>query len=81
MAIDKELQDYYEARMEMFASKGWRDMVEDVEKMMLALDNISAVKDGDDLHFKKGEMSIIKWILNIEDMSRKAFEELKNEAN
>lgn len=79
--MEKELREYYEARMEMFASKGWRDLVEDVEKMMHALDNISSVKDGDDLKFKQGEMSIIKWITNIEDISRKAFEELKNEAN
>lgn len=81
MAISKELQDYYEARIDMFASKGWRDLMEDVEKMFDALENLGAVKDLDDLRHKQGELSIIRWLIGIEDISRKAFEDLKNETD
>lgn len=74
--MDKELQDYYDARFSMFASKGWKDLVEDVEKMVTASDSLSNVKTVDDLNFCKGELSIMRWLLGLKDMTNDAFKEL-----
>lgn len=79
--MDTNLEKYYLARIEMFASRGWRELMEDVEKMLDAIENVSAIKDLDDLRFKQGEMSIIRWLVGLEKMSRDTFEELKNETD
>jgi hypothetical protein len=32
--VDKDIQEYYEARFDMMASKGWKDLIEDSQKML-----------------------------------------------
>ena len=36
--MDLELQKYYESRLEMFAHPAWKDLMEDVQNMMDALE-------------------------------------------
>ena len=75
-----ELQKYYENRFSMMATDGWRDLVEDIDNMVNALNNISVVQDEKDLQFKKGELSILTWLKNLKEVSERAYEEL-NEKN
>lgn len=77
--MDQELQAYYDARFELFASKGWNDLMEDVEAMIMATDHISGVKDANDLFFKKGELSIMTWLRMLKQTTNQAYEELRNE--
>ena len=75
-----ELQKYYENRFSMMATDGWRDLIEDIDNMANALNNISVVQDEKDLQFKKGELSILTWLKNLREVSERAYEEL-NEKN
>jgi len=75
-----ELQKYYENRFSMMATDGWSDLIEDIENMVNALNNISIVQDEKDLQFKKGELSILLWLKNLKEISERAYEEL-NEKN
>ncbi len=75
-----ELQKYYEERFSMMATQGWKDLLEDIDNMANALNNISVVQDEKDLMFKKGELSILTWLKTLKDVSERAFEEL-NEKN
>jgi hypothetical protein len=74
--MNKELQDYYESRFEMMSTKGWKDLVEDVDKIIVSLNNISVVSDEKDLQFKKGELSILTWLVNLKEISERAYEEI-----
>ena len=74
-----ELEKYYSERLLMMGSQGWKDLMEDMEAMRKATDTLSSVTDEKSLDFRKGELSIINWMLNIRDMSIKAYEELQNE--
>ena len=62
------------------ATDGWRDLIEDIDNMANALNNISVVQDEKDLQFKKGELSILTWLKNLREVSERAYEEL-NEKN
>ena len=75
-----ELQSYYEERFSTMATQGWKDLMEDVDNMINALNNISTVQDDKDLMFKKGEMSILTWLKTLREVSERAYEEL-NEKN
>jgi len=48
-----ELQKYYDERFNMMATIGWNELIEDIDNMIVALNNISVVQDEKDLQFKK----------------------------
>jgi hypothetical protein len=71
-----ELQKYYEDRFSMMATEGWKDLVEDIDNMIYALNNISVIESESHLQFKKGELSILTWLKNLKQISERAYEEL-----
>lgn len=74
--MNPELQKYYEDRFSMMATQGWLDLVDDVDEMVKALNNLSAVEDEKSLQFKKGELSILLWLKNLRKVSSDAYEDL-----
>jgi len=75
--IDQTLQKYYEDRLSMMSSQGWKDLMDDLETMKSSTDTLSGVTP-ENVRFKQGELSIINWLLNIQDTSEASYEELKN---
>lgn len=71
-----ELQKYYENRFEMMSKEGWKDLMEDVDKIIVSLNNISTIDSEKDLQFKKGELSILTWLANLKEISERAYEEI-----
>ena len=78
--MNQELQKYYEERFSMMGMAGWIDLVEDIDKMIDSLNNVSVIQDEKDLNFKKGELSILMWLKTLKEVSERAYEEL-NEKN
>lgn len=76
-----ELQKYYEQRLSMCGDPAWKDLCDDVRKMLESTDKISSVKDDNDLWFKKGEISIMNWILSLREVSEEAYELLKEDGD
>lgn len=71
-----ELQKYYEERFTMMATPGWADLLEDIDKIISTLQDISTIQDEKDLQFKKGELSILTWLKNLKSVSERAYEDL-----
>jgi hypothetical protein len=78
--MNLELQKYYEERFSMMSTQGWIELMEDVDKMIEPLNNISTIADEKSLQFRKGELSILIWLKNLKQVSERAFEDL-NEKN
>ena len=78
--MNPELQRYYDERFSMMSTQGWRELMEDVDKMIEPLNNISTIADEKSLQFRKGEYSILIWLKNLKQVSERAFEDL-NEKN
>jgi hypothetical protein len=76
--MDKELQQYYEDRFTMFTTKGWKDLVEDVEKIRNSI-KIEDIQDEKTLFARKGELRIMNWLINLKDVSEQAHKDLENE--
>ena len=75
-----ELQHYYEDRFDLFSRPGWRDLMEDVDLMLEAMNNVSTIADEKSLQFRKGEISILTWLKTLKGVSERAYEDL-NEKN
>jgi len=77
--MNRELQDYYEDRFSMMASKGWQNLIEDIEVMLSSTDTIRGVDTEQQLWFRKGEVSIMTWIKNLKESSTEVYEQLQKE--
>ena len=76
--MDINLQKYYESRLGMMSSTAWKELMEDVQKMLDATNTLSGATP-ENLGFKQGEVSIMRWLLALADTSDKAYEQLKEE--
>jgi len=74
--MNQELQRYYEERFNTMGTPGWADLMEDVDKIIASLNNISIIDSEKDLQFKKGELSILTWLRNLKEISERAYEEI-----
>ena len=76
--MDKELQQYYEDIFTMFTTKGWKDLVEDIQKIKDTI-KVEDIQDEKTLFARKGELRIMNWLINLKDVSEQAHQDLKNE--
>jgi hypothetical protein len=77
--MNRELQDYYENRFSMAATQGWRDLLEDIDLMLSSTDTVKGVETVEQLHFRKGEVSIMTWLKNLKQSSEEVYEQLQQE--
>lgn len=77
--MDKELQEYYEERFNMMGTKGYTDLLTDVETMIEERNNLMATQSLEELHFRKGQLDVLHWIRTLKKLSEEAWEQLNNE--
>jgi len=77
--LDKELQEYYEARFDMMSTKGYKDLLTDVEVMIEERNNLMATQSLEDLNFRKGQLDVLHWIRTLKKLSEESWEQLNNE--
>lgn len=76
--MNKELQDYYENRFELTAMPGWAQLLEDVQRMRDAYANIGGISTLEGLHYKKGQLDILDWLLSLRSVSEEAYKQLQD---
>lgn len=77
--MNRELQTYYENRFSMMATQGWADLLEDLELMISSTDTLGGIETEQQLHFRKGEMSIMNWIKTLRESSTEVYEQLQQD--
>ena len=75
--MDLELQRYYESRFDMFAHPAWKDLIEDVQTMLDTTNTLSGVTP-ENVGFKQGEVSIMRWMLSLQKTTEESYKELTN---
>jgi len=73
-----ELQRYYEARLSMCSSDAWKDLMDDVKTMLDATNTLDGVTP-ENMRYKQGEISIMRWMLSLKEISEQAYEQLKED--
>lgn len=73
-----ELQTYYENYLGLFPTVAWKQLKEDFSNNALAINSVEATKDENDMYFRKGQLSVIAHILNMEALIEQSYEEAKN---
>lgn len=61
---DPSLEEYYQALFGMYATPGWRMLMEDTGRMRETHDSINGVDSAEGLWFRKGQLQMIEWLLS-----------------
>jgi len=64
--MDREEEKYYDDLQGMFMTDGWKELMKELSANALQINSVEATKDNEDLHFRKGQLNILSFILNLE---------------
>lgn len=73
MLMNKELQQYYDSLFDLFASDGWKRLLEQLKATKEGLNEIRSIPSGDDLFFKKGQLDVIDTLLAYPALTEQAY--------
>lgn len=76
-----ELQKFYENQFSMMATEGWKDFMEDVQKVFNSYDKISSVTETHSLDFRRGQLDILTWLLGLRTVYEETYDQLSQESN
>lgn len=77
--MSNEDLEFYERRFDLFALRGWTDLVEDFEQLKKNLESLSQISTEQDLWYKKGQVEMINYLIQLKTLTEQAYEELINE--
>ena len=64
--MDKEDEKYVDAMFEMFRTKGWQMLIEDLSKDYSLYNSVAVTKDNEDLWFRKGQLDVLSKVTSLE---------------
>jgi hypothetical protein len=64
---------------DLFASDGWRLLIDELEENAHNINSVEATKDVNDLFFRKGQLNSLSFILNLESTIDHSKKESSNE--
>jgi hypothetical protein len=73
--IDKDLELYYRNASDMFVTEGWKTLMSDLAANANNINSVEHTKDGEDLHFRKGQLSVLGSLLTLETQLKEAEEQ------
>lgn len=77
--MSQEDLEFYERRFDLFALKGWTDLVEDFEQLKTNLVDLAQISTEQDLWYRKGQVDMINYLIQLKTLTEQAYEELINE--
>lgn len=63
----EQLEQYFSALKETFATDGWQTLIEELQEQASHLDSIQGCKDSKDFDYKKGQLAVLGYFLCLED--------------
>ena len=71
-----ELKDFYNRRISLVEQDGWRDLMEELDTLSQAVDSVDSLENEKDLWFARGQLSILRQMLSLDEATKLAMEEL-----
>jgi len=74
--VDDQTKKFYRARTDLVEQDGWRDLIEELKNLEEIYNKLDSIESEKDLWFAKGQLSILRQMLSLEDTAKRAVEEL-----
>jgi hypothetical protein len=78
--VEKETEKHYEALVDMFATEGWKMFTDELKNNAVQINSVEATKDKNDLYFRKGQLNVISFMLNMESTVEHLINEDSNDS-
>ena len=79
--MDQETQTYYDQYFSLFLTDGWKQLVQDFSNNAVQINSLEAVKDADDMYFRKGQLNVLAHLINMETIVSTNYEEATKTEN
>lgn len=74
--MDQETQEYYDQYFSLFMTDGWKQLLQDFSENLVNINSVEATKDLEDLQFRKGQLNILSYLLNLENIISSNYDDL-----
>lgn len=77
--MDQETQQWYEDQFLMFSTQGWKDLIDKATDMQKSYESIRTLSDDDRLHYRRGQLDILDWLVGWKSSVDEQYKVLTNE--
>ena len=74
--LTQEDKQFYHNRLNLIEQDGWRELVQELKTLEDLTNQLDSVESEKDLWFARGQLSILRQIINLEEVTKQAAEEL-----
>jgi hypothetical protein len=74
--VREEDKKFYYDRVNLLETEGWRALVEELEELETAVSRIDSLESEKDLWFARGQLSILRQMLSLEEATKATMAEL-----
>ena len=76
--MPKEDEEFYRDRIDLLETEGWSDLIQELKVMAESVKRIESIDNEKDLWFARGQLSILRQMIVLEDATKAAMTELNN---
>jgi len=73
---EQTTKEYYKARQDLVEQDGWIDLIEELKNLKEIYNKLDSIESEKDLWFAKGQVSILRQMIALEEATKIAVEEL-----
>ena len=74
----KDNKEFYRDRVDLLETEGWTDLIEELKVMSKSVKRLESIDNEKDLWFARGQLSILRQMIVLEDATKAAMTELDN---
>ena len=74
--MDKELETYYNNFFDLFRNEGWKQLCTELVNNIEIINNVNITKDEQDLFFRKGQLTVLSNLVNLEETINNNYKEI-----
>ena len=74
--LTQEDKQFYHNRLNLTEQDGWRDLIQELKNLEDLTNQLDSVESEKDLWFARGQLSILRQMIGLEDTTKAAAEEL-----
>jgi hypothetical protein len=74
--MDRDDEAYYNSYFDLFRTDGWKQLTEELTQNASTINNVTAVKDTQDLYFRQGQLEVLIYLLQFEDSINNSYDDL-----
>ena len=74
----KDNEEVYRDRIELLETEGWADLINELKVLSDSVKRLESIDNEKDLWFARGQLSILRQMIVLEDATKAAMTELDN---